>query len=281
MKKIMILVVTLLFMLGLSSCTQTETVTSGQETSETSSTETQTAGETFYRGFHLDNVLHSETEGDIHYNLYVPEGYDGSKPYALFLTLPGYEGLYFQGVGVNLQYENFGFEAQQYNPEMLVVAPQLNDWEETSARQTIALIEYMLSNYNIDESKVYAEGYSGGGETLSLVLGMHPELFAAALVCSTQWDGAYEPVAESQTPVYLVVGENDEYYGSAPLENAYDQIRSIYATQGLSDETIDTLLVLDVKEASYFEEQGVTSQHGMGGSLFAQDEEIMQWLFNH
>ncbi len=281
MKKMMILIVTLLFMLSLSSCTQTETVTSGQETSEPSSTETQTAGETFYRGFRLDNVLHSETEGDIHYNLYVPEGYDGSKPYALFLTLPGYEGLYFQGVGVNLQYENFGFEAQQYNPEMLIVAPQLNDWGETSARQTIALIEYMLSNYNIDESKVYAEGYSGGGETLSLVLGMHPELFAAALVCSTQWDGAYEPVAESQTPVYLVVGENDEYYGSAPLENAYDQIRFIYATQGLSDETIDTLLVLDVKETSYFEEQGVTSQHGMGGSLFAQDEEIMQWLFNH
>ena len=89
------------------------------------------------RGFVLDNVLHS-AEGDIHYNLYTPESYDGTEPYALFVTLAGYEGLYFQGVGANLA-EDFGFEAQSYNERMLVLAPQLNDWGETSARHTIAL----------------------------------------------------------------------------------------------------------------------------------------------
>lgn len=59
-----------------------------------------------YRGFTLDDVLHSE-EGDIHFNLYIPESYDGNTPYALYLTLPGYEGLYFQGVGINIQSEDF------------------------------------------------------------------------------------------------------------------------------------------------------------------------------
>ena len=48
---------------------------------------------------------------------------------------------------------------------MIVIAPQLEDWGETSANQTIALVEYFLSHYNIDQ--VYAEGYSGGGETMS------------------------------------------------------------------------------------------------------------------
>lgn len=52
-------------------------------------------GET-YRDFVLDNVYHSDI-GDIHFNLYVPESYDGGTPYALFITLPGYQGLYFQG----------------------------------------------------------------------------------------------------------------------------------------------------------------------------------------
>ena len=47
-----------------------------------------------YKGFMLDNVLHSENEGDIHYNLYVPQSYDGSKSYALFLTLPGYQAFF-------------------------------------------------------------------------------------------------------------------------------------------------------------------------------------------
>lgn len=87
-----------------------------------------TDGTEEYRGFLIDNIFHSVSEGNIHYNVYIPESYDGSKPYALYFTLPGYEGLYFQGVAVNLKSEAFGFEAQKYNSEMIIVAPQLSDW---------------------------------------------------------------------------------------------------------------------------------------------------------
>ena len=239
-----------------------------------------TVGTEKYKGFTLDNVLHSETEGDIHYNLYVPDDYDGSKLYALFLTLPGYQGLYFQGVGENLKTEDIGFTAQEYNSKMIIVAPQLNDWEETSARQTIALTKYFLSAYNIDKSKVYAEGYSGGGETMSLVMGMEPELFTAYLQGSSKWDGDYEKVIKSRTPVYLVIGENDEYYGSEPSKEAYEKIYNLYKKEGLSDSEIDKLLVLDVKNGDYFNKSGVTNQHGGGASLFFHDETIMRWLFN-
>ncbi len=237
-----------------------------------------TEGMEEYRGFVLDNVLHSEEQGDIHFNLYVPDSYDGSRPVAVFFTLPGYEGLYFQGVGENLYSEEFGFQAQAYDPEMIVVAPQLSDWGETSADQTIALVEYFLSNYNIDPSRVYAEGYSGGGETLSLVMGKRSELFTAYLQCSSQWDGEYDAVAENRTPVYFVVGESDEYYGSEPSEEAYQNLYQRYQEEGLSEEEIQDILVLDVKDAAYFESRGVSVQHG-GGNLFAQDEEIMGWLF--
>ena len=238
-----------------------------------------TEGTEEYRGFTLDNVLHSETHGDIHFNLYVPDSYDGEEPCAVFFTLPGYEGLYFQGVGENLYSENFGFEAQAYDPDMIIVAPQLSDWGETSADQTIALVEYFLANYIIEPARVYGEGYSGGGETMSQVMGKRPELFAAYLQCSSQWDGDYEPVIESRTPVYFVIGESDEYYGSQPTQEAYDNLYELYRQEGLSDEEISQLLVLDIKEADYFESQGVTVQHG-GGNLFAQDEEIMGWLFS-
>lgn len=238
-----------------------------------------TEGTEEYRGFILDNVLHSESEGEIHYNLYVPESYDGSEPYALFFTLPGYEGLYFQGVGVNLYSEDFGFTAREYIPDMIIAVPQLEDWGEASADQTIALAEYFLANYNIDESRVYAEGYSGGGETMSRVMGKRPELFTVYLQCSSQWDGAYEPVVESRTPVYIVVVESDEYYGSGPSEEAYENLYGLYREAGLSDEEIRELLVLDIKDAEYFESQGMTNQHG-GGNLFAADEEIMGWLFS-
>ena len=236
-----------------------------------------TEGTETYRGFQMDNVLHAP-EGVIHYHIYVPGGYDGSEPYALFLTLPGYEGLYFQGMGQNLYSENFAFEALNYNDHMIVVAPQLSDWGETSAEQTIALTEYLLGRYNIDQERVYAEGYSGGGETMSQVMGMRPDLFTAYLQCSSQWDGAYEPVVEARVPVYFVIGESDEYYGSGPSQEAYDSLRELYEQAGLSQAEIDQLLVLDIKDADYFRDGGAPNQHG-GGNLFAQDPEIMGWLF--
>ena len=236
-----------------------------------------TQGRETYRGFQMDNVLHAP-EGDIHYHIYIPDSYDGSEAYALFLTLPGYEGLYFQGMGQNLCSENFAFEALNYNDKMIVAAPQLSDWGETSAEQTIALTEYLLDTYNIDPDRVYAEGYSGGGETMSRVMGLRPDLFTAYLQCSSQWDGAYGPVVEARVPVYFVIGESDEYYGSEPSREAYDQLHELYTEAGLSEEEIDQLLVLDIKDAAYFTEGGAFNQHG-GGFLFAQDPEIMGWLF--
>ena len=164
-------------------------------------------GTSKYRDFVLDNVLHSETEGDIHYNVYIPEDYDGTESYALFMTLPGYQGLYFQGVGQNVMTEEFGFMARDYIPKMIIVAPQLNDWQDTSARQTIALTEYFLDTYNIDRSRVYAEGYSGGGETMSRVMGMRPDLYTAYLQCSSQWDGNYTEVVKARVPVYFTITE--------------------------------------------------------------------------
>ena len=236
-----------------------------------------TPGTEIYRDFLLDNILRAE-EGDIHFHLYIPGSYDGSEPYALYLTLPGYEGLYFQGVGQNLYSEDFAFEALNYNDKMIVAAPQLNDWGETSAEQTIALTEYLLGHYNIDRGQVYASGYSGGGETMSQVMGLRPDLFTAYLHCSSRWDGAYEPLVEARVPVYLVIGEGDEYYGSEPTSETYDQLHSHYTEAGLSENEIDQLLVLDIKAPSYFLERGMTSQHG-GGNLFAGDPAIMGWLF--
>ena len=236
-------------------------------------------GTSKYRDFVLDNVLHSETEGDIHYNVYIPEDYDGTESYALFMTLPGYQGLYFQGVGQNVMTEEFGFMAREYIPKMIIVAPQLNDWQDTSARQTIALTEYFLDTYNIDRSRVYAEGYSGGGETMSRVMGMRPDLYTAYLQCSSQWDGNYTEVAKARVPVYFAIGEKDEYYGSEPSRNAYNAIHKLYEQEGLSNSEIDRLLVLDIKPTSYFSSEGISNQHGYGGYLFVRDKNIMGWLF--
>ena len=253
--------------------------TAEDKESEEQDSDYVTEGTENYHDFVVDSILHSYEFGDIHYCVFIPDGYDGSKAYSLYITLPGYQGLYFQGAAMNIRTEKFGFEAQNYRDDMIILAPQLEDWGETSAKKTIALTEYFLEHYNIDRELVYISGYSGGGETLSLVLDSCPELYTAALMCSSQWDGGYQAVVDAKIPVYFVTGESDEYYGPEPFDKAYREIRSLYEAEGLSETEIDHFVVLDIKPAAYFTDRGVTHQHGGGGGLFSRDSEIMGWLF--
>ena len=49
--------------------------------------------------------------------------------------------------------------------------------------------------------------------------------------------------------------------------------------QGLRDDEINNILVLDVKEHEYFTSQGMTDEHA-GLGLFAYDENVMNWVFS-
>lgn len=110
------------------------------------------------------------------------------------------------------------------------------------------------------------------------MLGLRPDLYTAYLAVSTQWDGDLAAVAQAEVPVYLAMGEADSYYGSEPLRTAYAQLRALYEGKGLSQEAIDALLVLDVRDQAYFTQQGYTDQHA-GGGAFASDPAVMGWLF--
>ena len=158
---------------------------------------------------------------------------------------------------------------------MIILAPQLDDWGETSASDIIALTRYYQDTYNID--KTYIEGYSGGGETLSLVLDRVPELYDAALMVSIQRDGGYDRVVDARVPLYFFIGRDDDYYGSDSFRETYQELYDRYREAGLSDDEIDDILVLDVRERDYFDSHGVSSEHA-GGGLAAHEEDIMNWL---
>lgn len=144
---------------------------------------------------------------------------------------------------------------------MIIISTQLNDWGETLANMAIELIEYFISHYNIDTNKVYFHGMSGGGETDSIIMGKCPELFTAYLETSSRWDGDLNVLADTRTLVYMAIAENDTYYDSGYLKNAYNELHKLYAEQGLSDSEINEILVLDVKEDGYFTERGYRDQH--------------------
>ncbi len=49
----------------------------------------------------------------------------------------------------------------------------------------------------------------------------------------TLWDGDLSVLAEAGTPVYMAIGENDSYYGSSYLKNAYQELHGLYEGHGL------------------------------------------------
>ena len=213
------------------------------------------------REFQMDQALETDN-GLCHYNLYVPESYDGSTPYALHIALPGWEGLYFQGVGEDLRWEYLPYESGKYVEDMIVVSAQLNDWGMTSA---------------------------GGGETLSRVMELRPDLYAAALFVSSQWDGDPAPLVEARTPLYLFTAEHDSYYGCEPVRRAYQRIHDLDVEGGLSEEEIAGLLVMDIRSDAQLdalrEEHAdlvgtayAMDYHG-AGMLAAFDADVMNWVF--
>ncbi|WP_350453734.1 prolyl oligopeptidase family serine peptidase, partial [Slackia heliotrinireducens] len=204
--------------------------------------------------FQIDLVYHSPKNRNIHYHAYIPDNIEEIKNIKMYITLPGYEGLYFQGVGANLV-EDFAFTAKKLNPNMIILAPQLDDWGKQSASDTIELTEYYKELYKID--RIYINGYSGGGETLSLVLEEKPELYNRALLVSSQWDGKYDNLIKSETPLYLFTGENDSYYGSENFKKTYKELYDLYSKKGLSKDYIDKILILDIKNHEYFTSHGV------------------------
>ena len=228
----------------------------------------------------LNNILPG-ADGNIHYTYYLPQNYDEKKSYPMLVTLPGWSSRFNTIETTPLTENDYALKnAEAWTSivgDMIVVSPSLTDWGNKSARQTIELIEYFIDNFSVDTKHIYAAGYSAGGETMSRVVDMRPELFAAYLHSASQWDVGYTSAAQYRIPIYIWMGERDEYYGAQTAERAYNNLKTAYRNAGISDSDIDKLLVLDLKNDTYFNDKHIGSHHG-GGYFFASDTDIIQWM---
>lgn len=228
-------------------------------------------------GFITGQILNG-ADGEIHYSYYLPEGYDTGKTYPMMVVMPGYDHMWFgeESSGNNLDWNGVQVWTK-LDEDMIVVSAQLTDWGEKSARQANELTEYFIQNFAVDEARIYAAGYSAGGETMSRAVSMQPELYAAYLHGASQWDGTYGPIAEKHVAVYIFMAENDEYYGSQKARDAYDSLYVAYEKAGLSKDEIDSLLQLEIPDNAYFNRFGIYNYHG-GGSVLFEDENIRNWI---
>ena len=271
---------------------ETETSRGSRESSADSSEETELETETSMAalqnseaaaetpGLHAEQLLPDE-DGTIHYSYYLPESYDGTRTYPMMVVMPGYDMMWFgeDSSGSNINWS--GFQAwTKLDTEMIVVSAQLTDWHETSANQAIRLTEYMLAHFPVDPDRIYAAGYSAGGETMSRAVSMRPDLYAAYLHGASQWDGTYDPIAENGVAVYIYMADSDEYYGSAKARSAYESLHEAYENAGWSNRDIDQVLRIETPDDAFFNRQGIYNYHG-GANVVFDDPDNLNWIISH
>ena len=230
------------------------------------------------QGGFVENQTLDGVEGIIHFSYYLPDGYDSTKTYPLIVTMPGYDRMWFgeDSASSNLSWNGVQAWTKLSEP-VILVSGQLTDWGAKSARQANELAEYMIDHFSVDTSRVYAAGYSAGGETMSQAVALRPDLYAAYIHGGSQWDGTYDPVAENRVAVYIFMAENDEYYGSQKARDAYANLHAAYEKAGLTDSEIDQLLQLNIPDNAYFNAKGIYNYHG-GGSVVFDDENVLNWV---
>ena len=165
----------------------------------------------------------SETGKTMEYNLLVPEEYDGTKSYPLVLFMAdastvnkGVTTPLTQGYGAL----EFASDRDQQEHPSFVLVPQYTTWtvgegevKSEEVEMTIRLLKTVMAQYKVDEKRVYTTGQSMGGMMSFYFNIAHPELFAASLFVSCQWDSSKMKDFGKKRFFYIVAGGDQKASG--------------------------------------------------------------------
>ena len=165
----------------------------------------------------------AKTGKTMEYNLMVPDGYDGSQSYPLVLFMADASTVgkevtapLTQGYGALV----FASDRDQQRHLSFVLVPQYtewtvqDDWSTTDeVEMTIRLLETVCREYKVDRSRLYTTGQSMGGMMSFYFNIAHPDLFAASLFVSSQWDTSKMKDFGKKRFFYIVAGGDQKASG--------------------------------------------------------------------
>lgn len=164
-----------------------------------------------------------QTGKTMQYNLLVPKGAEtGQKfPLVLFMADASTAGKEVtapltQGYGAL----EFASDRDQREHPSFVLVPQYTDWAvqdnwstTDEVEMTIRLLESICKEYNVDTNRLYTTGQSMGGMMSFYFNITHPDLFAASLFVSSQWDTSKMQDFGKKKFFYIVAGGDQKASG--------------------------------------------------------------------
>ena len=165
----------------------------------------------------------AETGKTMAYNLLVPAGYDGTNSYPLVLFMADASTVgkdvtapLTQGYGAL----EFASDRDQAAHPSFVLVPQhtewavQDDWSTTDeVEMTIRLLQAVCKEYKVDTNRLYTTGQSMGGMMSFYFNIAHPDLFAASLFVSSQWDTSKMKDFGKKHFFYIVAGGDQKASG--------------------------------------------------------------------
>ncbi len=154
------------------------------------------------------------------YRLYVPASYDASKPAPLILNFHGFTN------NIDTQYNQSDFRQLAEDNQFIFVTPQglggfFSGWainnsfggNEDDLGFSDALINKIQEDFNINEKRIYATGFSNGGFfSYRLACELSPRIAAVASVAGSMtriWIDRGQCQPQHPTAVLQITGTND------------------------------------------------------------------------
>ena len=179
-----------------------------------------------------------ETGISFEYSLYVPENYDASQSYPLVMFIPDSTGAGKSAVEIVQQYYGatvWVTDEEQAKHASFVLVPAFtgtvttDNWEaDPQIDATVKLIGQLAGEYSIDENRLYTTGQSMGCMSSLYLNSKYPDLFAASLYVSGQWDISVLSGMESQKFFYVTAGGDEKASGGQ------DEVMAMFDADGVA-----------------------------------------------
>jgi predicted peptidase len=166
------------------------------------------------------------------YVLFVPKGYDGTKPYPVILFLHGSgetKGGKKMPVEVGIA---TAVKKREKDFPFLVVIPQAETkgWQADgpNGKRAVAILDAVLKDYKVDPKRQYLTGLSMGGGGAWSLAAAHPDRWAAVVpICSPGNPADADKI--KGIPVWSFVGDQDKEGTVAGMKGVNDALKKLGA----------------------------------------------------
>ena len=179
-----------------------------------------------------------DTGAVLEYSLYLPDGYRDMENCPLLMFIPDSTGAGKTAKELVEQYYGAAVwvtEADQAKHPCFVMVPAFTEtvvddnWNVSDQAETaVKLIRELQETYPIDGNRLYTTGQSMGCMTSLYLNIQYPDLFAASMFVSGQWDISVLKPLENQKFFYITAG------GDAKASGGQDEVMAMFDADGVS-----------------------------------------------